>query len=131
MVTFGVSLFAGMDLGSLTYSLPTIASFSAELGKKNVRACLKCWPSIRELLDSKSTVLRPLFSLVNRPIKTLKQQFKICWVLILVGIMRNILDSLHLWAVKKRKVSPISSSKCGKEFKGGRVSYSIKRVGRY
>ena len=32
---------------------------------------------------------------------------------------------------KKRKVSPISSSKCGREFKGGRVSYSVKQVGRY
>ena len=131
MVTFGVSLFAGMDLGSLTYSLPTIASYSAELGKRNVKACLKYWPSMRELLYSKSTVLRPLFSLVNRPMKTLKQQFNICWVLILFGIMRNILDSLHLWAVKKRKVSPISSSKCGREFKGGRVSYLVKQVGRY
>ena len=131
MVTFGVSLFAGMDLGSLTYSLSMIASFSAKLGKRNVRACLKCWPSMRELLDSKSIILRPLFSLVNRPMKTLKQQFKICWVLILFGIMRNILASLHLWVVKKRKVSPISSSKCGREFKGGRVSYSVKRVGRY
>ena len=86
---------------------------------------LKCWPSIREPLDSKSTVLRPLFSLVNRPMKTLKQQFKICCVLILFRIMRNILDTLHLWVVKKRKVSPISSSKCG------RVSYSVKQVGRY
>ena len=37
--------------------------------------------------------------------KTLKQQFKICWVLILFGIMRNILDSFHLWAVKKKKES--------------------------
>ena len=43
-----------------------------ELEKRNVKACLKCWQSMRELLGRKSTVLRPLFSLVNPPMQTLK-----------------------------------------------------------
>ena len=44
----------------------------AELEKRNVKAYLRCWPHMRELLGSKSTVLRPLFSSVNPPMQTLK-----------------------------------------------------------
>ena len=56
---------------------------------------LRCWPSMREHLGSKSTVLRPLSSSVNPPLQTLKQRFKTYWVLILFGNTRNILDFLH------------------------------------